>query len=154
MGHVHIEEQYRHQFVRAVTTISAGEAEVATILENTNYNNFGETYCESACYDGIHPVFRDNLIVKPADVHGTGIRGDDGVHAAAVFERQTNFSLDYNGFYRMPGSGDPAPRISLRYLLCYLIPRSEELSVTLIFPCRLWADLSVGRSLPSRIRRI
>ncbi len=90
-----------------MTTISAGEAEVATILENTNYNNFGETYCESACYDGIHPVFRDNLIVKPADVHGTGIRGDDGVHAAAVFERQTNFSLDYNGFYRMPGSGDP-----------------------------------------------
>jgi hypothetical protein len=77
------------------------------LIENTNYNNFGESYCESGCYDGVHPVFRDNLMVKPADINGQGVRGDDGVHAASVFVRQTNFSLDYNGFYQMPGSGDP-----------------------------------------------
>jgi hypothetical protein len=94
-------------FCGTMTTISNTSSEVATVIENTNYNNFGETYCESGCYDGIHPVFRDNLIVKPADVNNRGIRGDDGVHAASVFQRQTNFSLDYNGFYQMPGSGDP-----------------------------------------------
>ncbi len=90
-----------------MTTISNGGSEVATVTENTNYNNFGETYCESACYDGIHPVFTNNLLVKPADINGAGIRGDDGIHAATVYQRQTNFSLDYNGFYQMPGSGDP-----------------------------------------------
>jgi hypothetical protein len=90
-----------------MTTISSTGGEVATVIENTNYNNFGETYCESACYDGVHPVFRENLIVLPADVNGRGIRGDDGEHAASAFQRQTNFSLDYNGFYQMPGSGDP-----------------------------------------------
>ncbi len=90
-----------------MSTISNSTTEVATLIQNTNYNNFGETYCESGCYDGVHPVFRDNLIVKPADVNGTGVRGDDGIHAASVFVRQTNFSLDYNGFYQMPGSGDP-----------------------------------------------
>ena len=40
-------------------------------------------------------------------MNNRGIRGDDGVHAATAFLRQTNFSLDYNGFYQMPGSGDP-----------------------------------------------
>ena len=90
-----------------MTTISMNFSEVATVIQNTNFNNFGETYCESACYDGIHPVFTNNLLVKPADVNGTGIRGDDGLHAASAFTRQTNFSLDYNGFYQMPGSGDP-----------------------------------------------
>ncbi len=94
-------------FCGTMTTISSTAGEVATVIENTNYNNFGETYCESGCYDGVHPVFRDNLIVLPADVNGRGIRGDDGEHAAAAFQRQTNFSLDYNGFYQMPGSGDP-----------------------------------------------
>ncbi len=94
-------------FCGTMTTISNSSSEVATVIENTNYNNFGETYCESGCFDGIHPVFRDNLIVKPADVNNRGIRGDDGVHAATAFLRQTNFSLDYNGFYQMPGSGDP-----------------------------------------------
>ncbi len=94
-------------FCGTLSTISNSTTEVATLIENTNFNNFGETYCESGCYDGVHPVFRDNLIVKPADVNGTGVRGDDGVHAASVFVRQTNFSLDYNGFYQMPGSGDP-----------------------------------------------
>jgi hypothetical protein len=94
-------------FCGTMTTISNTSSEVATVIENTNYNNFGETYCESACYDGIHPVFRDNLIVKPSDVNNRGIRGDDGVHAATGFQRQTNFSMDYNGFYQMPGSGDP-----------------------------------------------
>jgi hypothetical protein len=94
-------------FCGTMTTISNGSNEVATVVENTNYNNFGETYCESTCFDGIHPAFRDNLIVKPADVNNRGIRGDDGVHAATGFLRQTNFSLDYNGFYQMPGSGDP-----------------------------------------------
>jgi len=90
-----------------MTTISNGGSEVATVTENTNYNNFGETFCESACHDGIHPAFTNNLLVKPADINGTGIRGDDGIHAAAAYKRQTNFSLDYNGFYQMPGSGDP-----------------------------------------------
>ncbi len=90
-----------------MTTVSNNSTEVATVTQNTNYNNFGETYCETACYDGVHPVFRNNLIVKPADVAGTGVRGDDGIHAAGTYIRQTNFSLDYNGFYQMPGSGDP-----------------------------------------------
>jgi hypothetical protein len=94
-------------FCGTMTTLSHSTPEVATVLENTNYNNFGETYCETACYDGISPVFRDNLLVKPADTNGRGIRGDDGVHGAAAFLRQTNFSMDYNGFYQMPGSGDP-----------------------------------------------
>jgi hypothetical protein len=90
-----------------MTTISQSASEQATVIQNTNYNNFGETYCEAACWDGIHPVFRDNLIVKPADINGRGLRGDDGEHAATAFGRQTSFSLDYNGFYQMPGSGDP-----------------------------------------------
>ena len=94
-------------FCGAMTTISNGGTEVATVTQNTNYNNFGETYCETACYDGVSPVFRNNLLVKPADSNGRGVRGDDGLHSALAFQRQTNLSLDYNGFYQMPGSGDP-----------------------------------------------
>ena len=90
-----------------MTTISNRGSEVATVTQNTNFSNFGETYCESACHDGINPVFTNNLLVKPADITNSGIRGDDGVHAASAFQRQTNLSLDYNGFYQMPGSGDP-----------------------------------------------
>ena len=36
-------------FCGTMTTISNSSTEVATVIENTNYNNFGETYCESAC---------------------------------------------------------------------------------------------------------
>lgn len=94
-------------FCGTMATISNHSAEIATVKQNTNYNNFGQTYCETACYDGVSPVFRDNLLVKPADLNGRGVRGDDGLHAALAFQRQTSFSLDYNGFYQMPGSGDP-----------------------------------------------
>ncbi len=90
-----------------MTTISNGGTEIATVTQNTNFNNFGETFCELACYDGIHPIFTNNLLVKPADINNSGIRGDDGIHAALFFQRQTNFHMDYNGFYQMPGSGDP-----------------------------------------------
>ena len=129
-------------FCGTMTTISNSSTEVATVVQNTNYNNFGETYCETACYDGVSPAFRDNLIVLPADTNGRGVRGDDGLHGALAFQRQTNFSLDYNGFYQMPGSGDPGSEPQPPVPSADTEPsarRSHQLFEP-AFDCRRWPD--------------
>ncbi len=101
-----------------MTTISNPSTEVATVIQNTNFNNFGETYCETLCYDGVHPVFRDNLMVKPSDVGGTGVRGDDGVHAATAFYGKPTFRSTTTGSTRCRAAAIRERNCNLRCRHC------------------------------------
>jgi len=73
-----------------------------TVLNNTSYQSFGATLGETNGSPNQIVSFRNNLIAWPF-VSTTG-----GISGFSAFQRQASFSMDYNAFFGMPGSGDPS----------------------------------------------
>jgi hypothetical protein len=89
------------------TLFTAGSSGGVFARNNTSFSSFGGSDGEvigSTATDV--QVFRNNLIVKPSIQNGGGLDGD-GIHQNPnSFVRQSSLSLDYNGFWQMPGSAD------------------------------------------------
>ena len=74
---------------------------VNTVLNNTNYQNFGASIGETSGSPNQAVVFRNNLIVWPVSPTAGGFNALNG------FQRQAALSLDNNAFFGIPASGDP-----------------------------------------------
>lgn len=90
------------------TLITAGAATTqATVVNNTQYGDFGMSLCETGCNpNGAAPIVKNNLWVHPGNPTGQGGVDSDGVHTYSAFVRQVALDLDYNAFFAMPGSRD------------------------------------------------
>jgi hypothetical protein len=90
------------------TTLGTGN--LVTADHNTLYNTVGGSVAENGFAATQMVSTQNNLVVKPFDLSGQGNAKEDlihtGISTAGSYIRQTGWTVDYNAFFAMPGSGD------------------------------------------------
>lgn len=99
--------QYSLDINSCGTTWTLANSGQSLIMQNlTTYKSFGGSIGETTGAAGQVQSYTNSLMVLPSTQEGANQPDNDGLHQRTAFIRQSSFTMDFNGFWQMPGSGD------------------------------------------------